>query len=323
MRIVFHGTNAQEFMGGGFTSRLAARHEIQALAQPLAGAEEEAAYRSAEVVIAARLGAEGPAPESARLFHVPGAGTDAVDRARLPQGCVLCNCFGHEGAIAEYVMAALLLRHVPLPIADRDLREGRWTYWAGAKGSFRSELGDRTMGLLGYGHIGKALAARAKAFGMRVVVCNRSPVPPSQLVDRAFTLDRLSQFIAAADDIVVSLPLTPETTGIVGPAALGAMRRHAMIVNVGRGPVIEERALFDALAARRIAGAILDTWYVYPSAAEPNPHPSRLPFHTLDNCVLTPHMSGWTSGTIRRRQEAMAENVNRLARGAPLLNVVA
>jgi phosphoglycerate dehydrogenase-like enzyme len=93
-------------------------------------------------------------------------------------------------------------------------------------------------------------------------------------------------------------------------------------VNVGRGPVIDESALFSALKARRIGGAIIDTWWVYPSAADPAPWPGTLPFQELDNCVLTSHMSGWTSGTIRRRQETMAGNIRRLAAGEPLENVV-
>ncbi len=98
--------------------------------------------------------------------------------------------------------------------------------------------------------------------------------------------------------------------------------RMRVILNVGRGPVIDEAALYAALKERRIGGAIIDTWYVYPSAANPTPHPGTLPFHTLDNCVLTPHMSGWTHGTIRRRQETMADNIRRLAAGQPLENMV-
>ena len=94
------------------------------------------------------------------------------------------------------------------------------------------------------------------------------------------------------------------------------------MINVGRGGVVDEAALYNALAGNRIAGAIIDTWYQYPDASGAPQLPSRLPFHELKNIVMTPHMSGWTAGTIRRRQQAMADNINRLARGEPLVNVV-
>jgi phosphoglycerate dehydrogenase-like enzyme len=257
------------------------------------------------------------------LYHAPAAGTDAIDINCLPAGAALCNCFGHEDAIAEYVMAALLMRHVPIADADTRLRKGDWTYWAGRPGALRTELGGRTIGLLGFGHIGRAIAARAKAFGLRVVVANRSPVPTSTLVDQSYGLDRFDAFMGAADIIVTSLPLLEDTRGIVGERALAAMRPHAIIMNVGRGPVIDETALFDALSQKRIGGAIIDTWYTYPTPEKPETLPSSLPFHMLTNVVLTPHMSGWTDGTVRRRQATMADNISRLVRSEPLENVVA
>jgi len=157
---------------------------------------------------------------------------------------------------------------------------------------------------------------------MQVHVANRSPVAPSVTVDRSFTLGDLAGFWSSADFFVASLPLAPETAGVVDARAFAAMRSSAVIVNVGRGPTIDERALYDALATGRIAGAIIDTWYRYPSPDAPHPMPSALPFHALPNIVMTPHMSGWTSGTIRRRQATMAANIKRLVNGQPVQNVV-
>ncbi len=320
MRIIFHGQNAAAFMTG-FDAMVGSGHTIAALPDQLS-ATGSTAFRDADVVVGTWLDATVAKPENIRLYHAPAAGIDRIDTTLLPPGTPLCNCFGHENAIAEYVMTALLLRHVPIPDADRRLREGDWRYWAGAASSLRSELGSQTIGLLGFGHIGKTIAARAKAFGMRVTVANRSAVAPSNLVDQAFPLNRLAEFMASADAIVVSLPHLPETTGLVDATALAAMRADAVILNVGRGPVIDETALFDALKARRIGGATIDTWYQYPTSADPSPQPSRLPFSTLDNVVMTPHMSGWTHGTIRRRQLTIAENIRRLADGKPLINRV-
>jgi phosphoglycerate dehydrogenase-like enzyme len=274
------------------------------------------------VLIGVKLDASHPRPERIRLYHAPAAGIDAIDRSMLPPGTPLCCSPGHEHAIAEYVIAALLQKHIPLQAADRDLRVGKWTLWSQAPGTMRTELGASTLGLLGFGHIGKAIAARAKPFGMRVLVANRSVVPPGPLVDASYTLDRLAEFMASADDVVVSLPLTKETRGLVGSEALSSIRRHAVIVNVGRGPVIDERALYDALATKRIAGAVIDTWYRYPSRVGDIVLPASLPFHELDNIVMTPHLSAWTHGTVRRRQQVMADNIGRLIRGAPLTNVV-
>jgi phosphoglycerate dehydrogenase-like enzyme len=273
------------------------------------------------VVIGIKLNDGMPVPRQARLFHAPAAGTDAVNTALLPAQCALANCFGHENAIAEYVMAALLTRHVPLTQADHDLRQQRWTFWAGRQAALRTELGAQTLGLLGFGHIAQTLAQRAKAFGMRVHVANRSPVQ-HPVVDQSWTLDGLHEFMAEVDAVVVSLPLTDSTQGLVDARVIAAMRPDAVLVNVGRGAVIEEKALYDALLARRIGGAVIDTWYQYPTPTQTECAPSQYDFAALDNVLMTPHMSGWTAGTVRRRQETLAENIGRLSRGEPLINVL-
>lgn len=325
MRIVFHGENAASFREGfeGTVGRgSGAAVAVSSLPDVLASEADRSAYAAADVVVGVRYDDQLPRPDGLKLFHVPGAGTDGVRFGALPSAAVVCNCFGHEQAIAEYVMAALLLRRIPLPAADRDLREGRWTYWAGDPGRVHGELAGSTVGLLGFGHIGKAIAARAKAFEMEVVVANRSPVPVSPLVDGCFTLSELPEFFGRADAYVVSLPLLPETTGIVGREAFAAMRPHAVVVNVGRGPTIDERALYEALKQERIGGAIIDTWYNYPAAGSGTAAPSALPFETLPNVLMTPHMSGWTDGTVRRRQAVISENVRRVMTGRDCLNVV-
>ncbi len=320
LKIVFHGQNAANFRQG-FEALNPAEHQLLDLSDGLAAPGERANFESADVIVGIKLDASMPAPRKLRLYHAPAAGTDMIDMKLLPAGSVLCNCFGHENAIAEYVMAALLQRHVPLAKADADLRDGRWTYWAGRPTALRTELGAQTLGLLGFGHIAKTLAARAKAFGMRVHVANRSPVS-SPLVDQFFTLDALPAFMASADNVVVTLPLTPETDGMVNAQALAAMRPEAVLINVGRGPVVNEQALYEALAGKRIGGAIIDTWYQYPTPDAPERAPSRFDFAALSNVVMTPHMSGWTAGTVRRRQETMADNIARLLAGQPLVNVL-
>lgn len=321
MRIIFHGENAASF-GEGFANLVGPQADIRMLPDVLGVGADQDAYAQADVVIGVKFDAGLPMPSRLKLFHVPGAGYDAVDLGLLPPDASVCNCFGHEQAIAEYVMSALLARSIPLADADQRLRRGDWAWWAGAPDRVHGEIAGKTIGLLGFGHIGKAIARRAKAFEMKVHVANRSPVAISDLVDGSFTLDELGDFWGSADYIIVSVPMTPETAGIVGATALAAMKSDAVIVNVGRGPTIDEAALFEALRAGAIGGAIIDTWYQYPGPHQADILPSKLPFHELSNVLMTPHMSGWTSGTIRRRQQTMADNIRRCFSGSPLENVV-
>jgi len=322
VRIVFHGVNAHTFETG-FSELTGGRHDLVLVPDMPTEPGDVEALTSAEVVVGVALSKTHPRLERIRLYHAPAAGIDAIDRSCLPEGVPLCNAPGHEQAIAEYVIAALLQRYHPLRQADAELRKGKWSsYWAGLPTTVRPEMSSATLGVLGYGHIGKVAAARAKAFGMRVTVANRSPVSQSASVDEYYGLDQIGAFMASADNVLVTLPLSADTQGLIGAAALAAMRPDAWIINVGRGAVIDEMALFEVLAAKRIGGAVIDTWYQYPGPGRPETLPSRLPFHDLGNIIMTPHMSGWTHGTVRRRQEVMADNIERLERGEALTNRV-
>jgi phosphoglycerate dehydrogenase-like enzyme len=135
-------------------------------------------------------------------------------------------------------------------------------------------------------------------------------------------MDRLDSLLEQSDFVVVTLPLVAATAGLLDAPAFARMKRSAVLINVSRGAVVEERALFDALESGRIAGAVIDVWYRYPPQERPEGHPYSLPFHTLPNILMTPHASAWTDGLLPRRNRAIAENLNRLARGLPLLNVV-
>ncbi len=321
MRIVFHGENAASF-SHDFHLLVGETAQSSVLPDALIDRAHTQTYAEADVIVGGSFSRKLPQPRQLQLFHVPGAGYDAVDLDAIPDSAVVCNCFGHEQAIAEYVMAALLERHVPLADADRHLRQGEWTYGAGLPERVHGELADKTIGLLGFGHIGKAIAARAKAFEMKVHVANRSPVPTSSVVDRSFDLNSLGEFWSSADFFVVSVPSNADTVGMVNAESFAAMRASAVILNVGRGPTIDERSLYEALRDRRIAGAVIDTWYNYPSPNHPSILPSKFPFHELPNVVMTPHMSGWTAGTINRRKQTIADNISRRAAGRLCVNVV-
>lgn len=321
MKIVFHGANAATFRPD-IEDYLTGTHSITLLSDELSEAGEHQIFRDAEVVIGTALSKDHPVPTSAKLYQVAGAGYDGIDFTRVPPACSICNCFGHEEAITEYVMAAVLTRYIPLVDADTKLRQGNWQYMAGRSDGLRRECSGSSIGLLGYGHIGKAVARRAKAFNMEVHVANRSHVLSDENVDYYHPLSRLDTFWGAVDVLVVALPLSEDTAGLVGTKAFETMRPDSLIINVGRGQVIDENALYEALKTKEIGGAVIDTWYVYPQGKNNSPYPGNLPFHKLSNIIITPHMSGWTWGTINRRQQLMAENIRRLTEGEVLCNIV-
>lgn len=259
-----------------------------------------------------------------RLIQVPGAGLDRIDRAAMPSSVSLSKVHGHERGIAEYVMGAIVALSRNFDRLDSSLREGRWeSQWApGVPPPAWPELAERTLGILGYGGIGQAVARRARAFDMSVVAIRRD-VGRSAGDDlaRLGTLEILDDVLRVSDFLVITLPLTPETKGLLGARELALLKRTAIVVNVARAQIVDEDALYAALAERRIAGAALDVWYRYPSGPGPVLPASR-PFHELPNVLMTPHVAGWTDGMLEARAKVIAENIGRTARGETPVNLV-
>ncbi|MCP2330291.1 2-hydroxyacid dehydrogenase [Actinoalloteichus caeruleus] len=280
----------------------------------------------AEVLVASRVSAEmaGAAP-ALRLVHVTGAGVDRVALDALAPAVHVCNTFHHGRSIAEYVVMAAIMLFRRVPRADRSLRAGRWESVAlDPAVPLGGTLAGRTVGLVGMGEIGGAVARAASALGMRVRAVRRdpgAPVPPGVVVDRVDGQDRLPDLLASSDLVVLTVPLSAETRGLVGAAELAAMRPDAVLVNVSRGPIIDEDALYEALAERRIGGAALDVWWGHPKDGLGARGYSR-PFDALDNVVMTPHHSGHTLETFAGRARDIAANIGRLSSGHPLENVV-
>ena len=260
-----------------------------------------------------------------KLVQVPAAGLDRIDPPALPPGVWLANAYGHEVGIAEYVIGAILTWNRGLCRAHTLLRRGEWdSQWAAsAPPPPRPELAGKTLGVLGYGRIGQALARRARAFDMAIWAIRRDPTQPvSCAPDFLGGPDARDELLRRADYLVVTSPLTPETRGVLGQREVALMKPSAVLVNVARAEIVDEEALYEALRRGAIAGAILDVWYRYPTGAGPT-LPSRLPFHELGNVLMTPHVSGWTEGMLEARAEVIAENIRRIARGERPLNLVA
>jgi phosphoglycerate dehydrogenase-like enzyme len=268
--------------------------------------------------------AMGAAARRLRLVQVPGAGLDRIDRAALPATAALANVHGHEIGIAEYVLGAMLAMSRGFGRLDAALRSGRWeSQWApGTPPPPWLELAGRTLGILGYGHIGQALARRARAFDMDVIAIRRDPSRAADPYAAVYGSDHLDNVLARADYLAITLPLTSATRGLIGDDEFVRMKRSAILINVARAEIVDETALYRALAEKRIAGAALDVWYRYPSSLDPT-FPSRHPFHDLPNVLMTPHVSGWTDGMLASRAQLIAENIRRTAEGMPPANLIA
>jgi phosphoglycerate dehydrogenase-like enzyme len=276
---------------------------------------------------AALIGNEFPAALTAaggqlRLIQCVGAGVDLFDLSAIPKGCALCNVYEHEIPIAEYVLLNVLLFAKRLIEHDAAMRQGRWPGSGRFEGEFHEEVCGKTIGLVGFGHIGAALAPRAKALGMRVIAVRRRPQPSADL-DWCGATSELPRLLAESDYIAIVCPLTPETKGLIGEAQLRLLKPTAVLINPARAAIIDEEPLYRALNESWFAGAALDVWYQYPPPDSDTPlHGSRYPFHELPNVVVTPHYSAWTQAMIRRRYRKIAENLDHLARGEPLERIV-
>jgi phosphoglycerate dehydrogenase-like enzyme len=260
-----------------------------------------------------------------KLVQVPGAGLDRIDRAALRVGTRLANVHGHGAGIAEYVIGAILTLTRGFSRLDSKLRSGRWeSQWAVGVPTPPPwpELAGKTLGVLGYGHIGQALARRARAFDMEVWALRRrvSEAPPHEL---AFLGDIscLDKMLERADHLVITVPLTDSTRGLLGEAQLRRMKTTAFLINPARAEIVDEEALYWALARKTIAGAALDVWYRYPTTSDAT-MPAHLPFHKLDNVLMTPHVSGWTEGMLEARSTLIADNIARTLRGELPLNMI-
>jgi phosphoglycerate dehydrogenase-like enzyme len=263
---------------------------------------------------------------SLRLVQVPGAGLDRIDRAQLRPGLALANAYGHEAGIAEYVFGTMIALSRDLQRLDQKLRAGQWeSQWSvGAPAPpLWPELAGKTLGILGFGHIGEALARRAYAFDMKVCAVRRqaqSDAPQGLMFVGG--PERLDELLGVSDYLAITLSLSPETRGLIDARRLNLMKPSAYLVNVARAEIIDEWALYDALASGRVAGAALDVWYRYPTDAG-STAPATAPFHSLNNLIMTPHVSGWTEGMLEARASLIAGNIERTARGEAPLNAIA
>ncbi len=225
---------------------------------------------------------------------------------------------------AETALALMLGCAKFLVKGDTHLRKGNWSI----RYSDRPQLllQGRTAVILGYGRIGKHMAPVCKALGMNVIGLRRS-VQADDAADPYADVranSDLLEVLPKSDVLLIALPQTPETTGMIGEKELALLPKNAMLINVGRGPVVDERALYDALVDGTLAAAGIDVWYNYPEhgGSRTKTMPSQYPFHELEQVILSPHRAGWMGRDDDSRIIFLADMLNRAARGEPLPNQI-
>ena len=233
------------------------------------------------------------------------------------------NLHHNAAPVAELAFTLLLAAAKFIVPLDRSLRANDWTPRYRPNPSVL--LKDKTALILGYGAIGRRLARLCRAMDMRVLAVKRRPGSGfGEPVDEVHSLDALPALLPRTHVLLICLPDAPETKGVIGSRELDALPAGALLVNVGRGPVVDEEALYHALRDGHLSGAGLDVWYNYPAgeSERSNTPPSAYPFQGLDNVVLSPHRGGATKETNFLRMEALALLLNASARGEPIPNQV-
>ena len=278
--------------------------------------ELERRVRDADVLVVSGLWRNSLLMSAPKLSFVQSfsAGTDQYDKALFKRrGVRLANAQGaNERAVAEHAIALLLALTRQLHLARDNQRARHWRGMIGDRDLREQELGGKVLVIVGLGRIGTRLAALARAFDMRVIGVRRAARPEPDAADEVIAQTDLMKALARADVVALTCPLTPETEGLIGAAALAALKPGALLINVARGKVVDEAALLKALADGRVRAAALDCFHEEPLMPE-----SVL--WTLPNVMITPHTAGETTRYEENVVDILVDNIERLIRGETVL----
>ncbi len=249
-----------------------------------------------------------------RFIQTLAAGVDNIPFQDLPEQVVVASNSGANAEeVAEYAVALLLAAAKRIVLLDREMRRGIWRV------EYPSLIKGSTVVIWGYGSIGREIARRLQPFKPRIYGVRRSG-GNDDYVDRILRPEEALEILPETDYLVIALPLTRETRGAIDSEVLRRLREGAVVVNVGRGPVIDEEALFDELSRGRLWAA-LDVWWVYPSRRGEETF-QDLPFHLLENIVMTPHVAGTWPGYREKLLRHALENLRRFLMGEEPRNIV-
>jgi glycerate dehydrogenase len=273
----------------------------------------------ADVLIGWHLSQELPAgivrsSPRLRFIQLLSAGADSVDFAAIPERLMLAGNVGaYAEPMAEYVMAMALALARRLPQRHADLAKGEFKMWERVL-----TLDGAVCAILGFGGIGQATGRLMRAFGARIHAVNSSG-RTNEPVEFIGTLANLDQVLAAADVLVIALPLINATRGLIGARELGLMKPAAILVNVGRAAIVDERALYEHLRDQPEFCAGIDAWWQEPASG--SGFRTGYPFFDLPNLIGSPHNSGVTDGALEVGARMAAENVRRFLCGEAVIGV--
>lgn len=248
----------------------------------------------------------------------------------IPDGCLFVNTFEHQQPIADWVIMVLLMLSRDAMSVEGAFRNQTLRAFA-ETGGMKLDMSDATIGVIGYGHIGREIVRKCRLFESKCLVTMRNPISNTDAssagIDRVYPMAGLHEMLAESDFVIPAIPATPQVTGMFGAEEFRIMKDSAFIINIARAELLDERATYNALKERTIAGAALDVWWneqpVNLSSDDPEHRKwSSYPFWELDNVIMSPHWSSLTTAMLRRKFTAMALQVDRLNRGEPLINVI-
>lgn len=278
---------------------------------------------SADVIVGGNIPLEQwPLVPKLKLFQIPWAGYNFTTPARMPSGVPVANCYEHETAIAEYVLLAMLEWQLGLKKMDQRFRKEGWNGTFAGGGVFHQEVRGSTLGIVGYGHIGEAVAKRAAPFGIRTIGTRRRQMATPAELDWLATEAQLPELLSQSDFVLIACDLNDATANLFNQKTLAMMKSTAVLINVSRGGVVDEKALYNALKTKSIGGAVIDVWYNYNQPGEDDVWPCNFPFQDLENVILSGHESCWTEQLLQRRWQVVADNVRRVMKGEQAQNVV-
>lgn len=260
-----------------------------------------------------------------KMIQTFAAGVENIDFAALQNqdDIIVCNSHINAAEVAEYAITLLFTVAKNIIPNDRELRKGDWKYAFGGL-SPNIEIRNKTCLILGLGSIGSEIAKRLRAFDVKLFAATRSGSSKhADLVEKLVKIDEVKPLVEESDFIILSLPLTSDSKGLVNENFISWMKSDSILVNISRGPIVNEKALFDALRDNRIRGAGLDVWWRYPKKwrGKGDP-PSDVPFQELDNLVASPHRAGYSENTEREYFQFAGENILRFINSETPFNIV-
>mgnify|MGYP001460309005 FL=1 len=255
--------------------------------------------------------------EKLKWIHFGAAGIDgSLFQNLLKSKVIITTSSGiNSDAVAEYVLGGILYSSKRFNDCYKFMQSRKWNQWDIVKNTF--EIKNKTLGIIGYGNLGKAIAKRAKAFGMNIIATRRlqKKKENKKFVDELLPINDIEDLFSNSDFIVIACPLTPNTLNLIGNNEFNKMKSSVIIINPARGPIINQKALENAIKYNKISGAILDVFQ-----KEPLNENSSL--FDLDNVFLTPHISGNFPGYQNKVIELFSKNLNRYINNKTLINRV-